>query len=218
MGPGVEGLLTEFFLHDLLQDSIVFAGGLIASDSLASGRYQGIDIDPSGRTPITVTLEGRTMARPSREVVSPSHAAVLAAVNDLRAASATDPSSGRLLLSFVDMSDFRYGLFKLGISADCLFGSTLATYERETANCRSTVLIRIQAREFTVSVSPPNRPSAFFSTEAAFQLARTFMGPKRPPAFVRSVSYGRELWLFVSSDERYERSERHSVQSSPVGR
>jgi hypothetical protein len=205
----LEKRLNEFILLDRMRAGVIWPGALLQGDSLLSAEYADIVVDAVDRKEIEITLAGLPIRDPSRKVPRPSHASVLTAINELRTSPMVGPAAPDLALTYHDFTDVEYGLFSIGVSASGVLASVKTELKRITASARSTLMIRVQCRDFTVSMEGTNRPSAPFASEDAFRLARSrTMGRGRPPLLVRTVCYGRELWIFVSSDQRFEQLRR----------
>jgi thiol-activated cytolysin len=95
-------------------------------------------------------------------------------------------------------------MMQLGLSAKYSGAELKAKHNSESAATRSTVTVTFVQNCFTISVDTPTTPADFFSSDFSIndileQEALGRIGTGNAPVFLSSITYGRIIYLTVSS-------------------
>ena len=176
---------------------------LVQGKSLKDGILSPIS---TSRSPSTITVTDLVSQKSSdslsRKVSDPSHGNVVDAIRSIINQSLDADQPAKLTYLETSVNSVDEGFVKLGASAKWATGNISGSLNIESAQKKTKLMVRFVQSYYTVSCEPPSHPSSYFSSDARFADFRYYAGDDNPPAYISSVSYGRELWLLVeSSDE-----------------
>ena len=193
---------------------VMWVGGLVHGDSIRSGVLRPITVAPKDRAPLVLTTNLPGPAPASAKVESPSLASVTEAVNQLVEGHIKTGrvQAARATYNYSRFSSLEESALRLGVSAEWMSGSMKSSFETQAKKSASTVLVRFVQSYFTVSCQPPETPSSVILNEAAVA-AFGQLGRENPPAYISTQTWGRELWLCVSSNENIHKLEA-SIEAS----
>jgi len=111
-------------------------------------------------------------------------------------------------------------LFHAGISAKWLSGSVEGSLTSKQSDSQSFVAIRFYQEYYTIAAETPSSPASVFDPSVTVDDCRRTMGPDNPPAYIASVTYGRQLVLLIQSSmssSDLEAAVKAAIQSGPNG-
>lgn len=184
---------------------VVYPGALVIADrQLAEGRPKPLAI-PRGPARISVNLPG--LARGSRAVTRPSNSRVQAAITSLTTQwnrTAFRQGYRNAARSFLEVSNAYTSnqiKLKLGLSAKWPSGSAKSVLTVDTKAEGQTAVAYYKQVFYTVTMDVPVRPSSVFGRNVTLRSLKRVTGNSRPPAYVRSVDYGRLLMLKMETSK-----------------
>lgn len=146
----------------------------------------------------------------TREVANPSPASTQQAIADMIIGldASTVPLSNSLNYRQTASYSMEQAALQLGMSAKYLSTSVKASLSTSSRVDRSTLLVTLEQRLFTVSMVTPQEPGHFFTSEftaeaIAEQERLGRIGPDNLPVYVSSIAYGRMLTFSFSSSASY---------------
>lgn len=199
---------------------VLWPGSVVQGKSIESGILAPVAL---GRKPGTVTVKNLTIEGPaaeySRVVENPSNASLQKAVMDIVTQSLPMHSAASLSYESAAYSSVDHALLQMGVSAKWLSASAKARLEAEQTHKRSNMIVRLTQAYYSASFSPPSAPESFFADGVTAGDATLYMhhasdnGRPNPPVYVSTVTYGRSLYFFISSNEESSRL-KAAVESS----
>jgi thiol-activated cytolysin len=107
--------------------------------------------------------------------------------------------------SETNMSSVEEGVLKLGASYKWFSGNVSGSFSTNAKKSKTMMMVRFVQSYYTVSCEPFSAPDSFIhdsfiSHRAVLAGFSNYVGPQNPPAYIASVTYGRELWLLIQSD------------------
>jgi hypothetical protein len=202
-------VLDRIVAFDPNADSL-YAGAVVQGKDLPNGILNSITVD---RTPVTLTVTGLNVPAGTRlsTTVQPTLAGYTNGVfSDLVAQQVNAEQPARAVFTMRGISTVEEGMLKLGASYSWIGGSVQGSFVRSTSTQTNAVMVRFTQNYFQVSVAPPSHPGSFFGADATLAEMREKFGDTgsgNPPAYVASISYGRELWMLVESTKTTESME-----------
>jgi hypothetical protein len=192
---------------------VLWPGSLVQGKTLQSGILTSIPVRGEDRVPGKIVLTGVAGAKVvEKEIAQPSLGTVQQAVNDLILSNLLEdqvqPANASFSLHKVYTLD--QAMLRLGASAQWMGGSVQANFRKQIQENKASVLVRFMQSYYAVSFEPPDSPSMFILTKRGAESLRQRMSPAindiptNPPVYVASVTYGRELWALISSQESEE--------------
>jgi thiol-activated cytolysin len=158
---------------------------------------------------VTGLIKDQPDAPLSVKVASPSNATVQQAIQQLTLAHVGVAQPAEMSFDMQRAYSLEQGLMSVGASYEWLTGGVKASLDTKRIETHTSYIVRFVQRYYTVSVNDPTRQSSFIdvgNTDEK-QLPRwIFPGSKEngnvdsPPTYVSNVSYGRMLYIMISSD------------------
>ncbi|NOK36941.1 hypothetical protein HMI49_27410 [Corallococcus exercitus] len=200
----LDGELTSVVLLNPAA-GVVFPGALVIADrTLTEGRPTPIGLR---RAPLTLSVNLPGLADSTMVIDSPSASAVQSALNQLmerwevaRAGGAHGQATmhNRVKVAF---SSQQVAL-SLGMNARWAGGSAAAQFDVDSRRESSTTVGFFRQVFYTVSMDTPPHPAAVFAGDVTEEQLRAVTDSQRPPAYVRSVDYGRILIVRMETNTR----------------
>jgi thiol-activated cytolysin len=180
---------------------LLYAGSLVQGDSIAGGILEPISLPRSGGT---VTVEGiDILGTPRfRDIPTYSSGHVQSAVSQIfeEATSVSNPANGTYTVE--DVRKLESTLLDLGVSAEWAKAKLNLTLSSSESHKRTDLFVLHRQAYYTVAVQSwfgPNKALAFPPSVQPDEVALV-MSPRNPPAYIRSVTYGRMLIMRVTTD------------------
>jgi thiol-activated cytolysin len=177
---------------------VVFPGALLIADqNLSDGHPTPIAL---ARGPATLTIDLPGLASPGGTVV-PSASAVQQFLNaKLEEWNKTPASQGyvnpaRSFIQTTQAFSSQQVALELGFNAKWASGSASAQINASSSSETSVVVAYFKQVFYTVFVDAPPTPSAVFDHSVGLGDAHRVFNASHPPAYVRSVDYGRILMV-----------------------
>lgn len=202
----------------------MWLGALLQGQGYAGGPGSLADLPTTGeRAPIKIwtDLMGADI---KRTVTDPDGAEVQQAianlVRDAQGSGVTAPA--RIAYEETSQSNVEDGLIKAGISVKYMGGNGAADLRSQRSAQRSSLLVSLTQRSFTVNLVRPNTFADYFDerfTKAdldAMQAAGQ-IGPDNPPVVISNIAYGRVLYYSLSSTASQQELEAAVKASYAVG-
>ena len=178
---------------------VIFPGAIVRADAnLAEGRPS-----PSAlpRGPLTLSLDLPGLANPTISVPSATNSAVQAALNErLEEWNKTTVAQGYVnaARSFHEVktaySSQQISL-ELGFNSKWTSGSASSLLNTSSNSEKSSVVAYYKQVFYSVTMDTPSSPSSVFADAVSRGEVAQEFGPDHPPAYVRSVDYGRILLI-----------------------
>lgn len=181
----------------------IYPGAAVVADqNLADGQPTPIGL---ARAPITISVDLPGLRPSHQEVAAPSNATVQAAVTSLVDTWLTTTSAegyvnpARSYLEVTTASSSQQAALKLGVNAKWASGSASSQLDVSASRDTQTLMAFYKQVFYTVTVDVPASPSAFFAPSVQVSDLARVTGPSRPPAYVRSVDYGRIIMIKMTT-------------------
>ena len=184
----------------------MWLGALLQGHGYAGGPGSLADLPTTGkRSPITIwtDLMGADVVR---TVADPDAAAVHQGIAGMvrQAQESGVPAAARISYQETSQSSIEDGLIKAGLSVKYMGGNAAADLTSQRKAQRSSLLVSLTQRSFTVNLVRPNRFSDYFDerfTRADLSAMREAgqIGPDNPPVVISNIAYGRVLYYSLSS-------------------
>ena len=192
----------------------MWLGALLQGQGYAGGPGSLADLPTTGkRAPVKIWMD-LMGADIKRTVEDPDGGEVQQAIADLvRTAqdSGVTPAA-RISYEETSQSNVEEGLVKAGISVRYMGGNGSADLKSQRSAHRSSLLVSLTQRSFTVNLVRPNTFADYFderftpgdleTMQAAGQIA-----PDNPPVVISNIAYGRVLYYSLSSTASQEELE-----------
>lgn len=184
---------------------ILYPGALIQGEGYLQGPGGLRELPIRQRAPMAIVLD-LANAKNSAMIENINYASYQEAyaklVQDVMAHGAQIPAN--IVFDQIDSYKSEQAALDLGFSAKYLGNSLSGNSEVSLDSSEHTFMAVFEQRAFTISAVAPESPSGFFSADfsdkdLASQEALGNIGPKNPPVYVSSVSYGRILMFTITS-------------------
>lgn len=175
---------------------VVYPGALVlANQRLAEGRPDPIVLD---RSPITLRIDLPGLGAQGTKVVNnPTNANVAAAIDEVLEVWNAQPAAegyvnaAKSNLSITEAFSSEQAALELGFSAKWA-NSQVSTQLKASNRQESSVFLALYRQVFyTVTMDSPSQPAAVFGPETRLDDLQQLIGNQAPPAYVRSVDFGR---------------------------
>jgi len=177
---------------------VVFPGALVlANQNLAEGRPDPVAV---ARNPVTLRVDLPGLGSQGTKVVpSPTNSSVATAIDDVlkvwneqsRAEGYVNSSKSNLSIKKAFSSE--QAALELGFSANWA-SNQVAAQLKASHKQESSVYVALYKQVFyTVTMDPPAQPAEVFAPETSLSQLQQLISASAPPAYVRSVDYGRMI-------------------------
>lgn len=212
-GPGREAIYEERRRLTKTLESIVafnpnadtlFPCSIVQGSGLADGVLNPIAV---GRTPATVTVTDLGVSAGenqsfSADVSTPNLAKVTDAVSDILRRHLKSTQPAKFVYTETQFATLDVSLLRLGASAKWLSGSLSGSLRATSSSSQTSHLVRFVQSYYTVSCEAPRTPTSFISPLTTLADFKNYVGEDNPPAYVASVTYGREVWALIESNTK----------------
>jgi thiol-activated cytolysin len=175
----------------------LYPGALVGGEQVLDGV---LIPKPIERAPVRVSasLEGVLDGPVSATLEEPSLSAFRDAMAEILGANIIGQTPANIAFDMREVHSSEQLDLALGVSADWLTADLGASFEFNSKEERSRVIVDFTQVYYTVDVDPPARPSEAFADSVS--LADVEQGLRdEPPAYVSSVSYGRVVYFAATS-------------------
>jgi len=182
---------------------VVFPGAVVLADqNLMDGQPTPVGLS---RGPVTVSVDLPGL-QPSEVIVSnPTSSTVQDAVATLIEAWIANPANAgytNAARSFFDLTSAftsEQASLNLSVNAKWAQGEASAQLDVTSDGTTSTVMAYYKQVFFTATIDTPARPSSFFAADVDVNELKQQISAEHPPAYVRSVDYGRILMIKMTT-------------------
>jgi thiol-activated cytolysin len=182
---------------------VIFPGSAVLADrNLMDGQPTPIGLP---RAPVTVSVDLPGL-QPSEVVVNhPTTSSVQNAIARLVEKWIKDPAhagyinAARSYYQVTSAFSSEQASLDLGVSAKWASGDASSQLAVKAESQTSTVMAYYKQVFYTVTIDTPARPSAFFAKDVGLADLQRVVSAEHPPAYVRSVDYGRILMLKMTT-------------------
>jgi hypothetical protein len=177
----------------------LYPGAIVQGRDLPQGILTAITVP---RNPLTVTItdlnvpEGTIL---SATAENPSLSTVTAAIHKLLSGAINEQQPAKISFNQTQVNSIDQAMLKLGASVQWMSGSVSGSFHTATEQSLSRYLVRVVQAYYTVSCDPPSNPVSMFAHGTIFNDVTNYVNMSNPPAYVATVTYGRELWMLVES-------------------
>ncbi len=186
---------------------IIYPGALIIADrNLAEGLPTPITLK---RAPLTlrVDLPGLTQ-NGTRVINDPKNSNVQSAMNEMLEEWNAKPSSqgyvnaSSSILRVEKAYSSEQLALSLGFRLDWADNSVSAATKLNTSSENEVTVAFFQQIFYTIAMNPPEKPSDVFDPSVSAADLKVVMGDAHPPAYIRSVDYGRTIMVRMETSKK----------------
>ncbi len=182
---------------------IIFPGALVRADqAMMEGHPTPIALP---RAPLTLSIDLPGHGHPSGSV-TPTNSSVQAFLNgklgewNQNAASrGFKTNAARSILQVSKSFSSQQVALELGFNAQWASGSASAQLGASSTSEKSVLVAYYKQVFYTVAMDTPNPPATVFGSAVTLAQAKAVFDDAHPPAYVRSVDYGRILMIKMES-------------------
>lgn len=185
---------------------VIFPGALVIADrNLMEGQPTPIGL-ARGTVTISTDLPGLQNSR--RQLTDASNSSLQDAINSLveewnhQTALQGYVNAARSYLEVKSVFSSQQVALDLGFSAKWASGSAAAQLNASNDAKTSVVLAHFKQVFYTVTMDTPARPSDVFGGGVTLEQLQSVTSAEQPPAYVRSVDYGRILMIKMETTSR----------------
>lgn len=183
------------------QAGAIFPGGIVTADqNLMEGKPTAVGLS---RAPATLTLDLPGLKDPSASIV-PTFSTVQKFMNDKLEEWSTmvdnspDPAktyqnAAKLILQVTKSYTATQASLDLGFKASWASGDLSTQLGVTSSSSTSVILAYFKQVFYTVTMDTPDTPASVFADSVTVPEAQRVFSDQHPPAYVRSVDYGRIL-------------------------
>jgi thiol-activated cytolysin len=183
---------------------VIFPGALVQADQdLMEGRPTPIVLP---RAPVTLSIDLPGLSKPSG-TATPTSSGVLKFLNAILEEWNRIPASqgyvnaARSFLQVSQAFSSQQVSLELGFKAEWASGSASAQVGVASTTEKSVVVAYYKQVFYTITMDTPASPSSVFSKSLTLKQAQQAFDDAHPPAYVRSVDYGRILMIKMESSK-----------------
>ena len=197
---------------------VVFPGALVrANQRLASGQPDAVTL-PRGAVTVRVALPGLG-ARGTRTVPEATYTGVESAIDEIVNEWLAQPggfqNAVHATFNSLEVHSAQQAALDLGLTANLSGNNASAAFAGYTDARYRTYVGLYRQVFYTASIDPPASPSAAFATRVSLDNVKRAVDDSNPPAYVRSVDYGRLILIRMdTSREADEALAQASLQYS----
>jgi len=183
---------------------VIFPGALIRADQdMMDGHPQPIVLP---RAKVTLNLDLPGLKEPGGQVV-PTSSNVMKYLNKALEEWNKIPASqgyvnaARSILQVSQSFSSQQVALELGFKAEWASGNASAQVGVASTTEKSVVVAYFKQVFYTISMDPPETPSKLFAASVTVKQAQQAFDEAHPPAYVRSIDYGRILMIKMESSK-----------------
>ena len=177
---------------------VIYPGALVRADqNLSEGHPTPIAL-PRGPATLSIDLPG--LANPS-ETLPPSNSGIQKFVNakleewNKQAGSEGYVNAARSFLQTTQAYSSQQVALDLGFNSKWASGNASSQINTSSSTEKSVIVAYYQQVFYTIAMDTPAMPSSVFDGAVDLEQARRAFSERNPPAYVRSVDYGRLLMV-----------------------
>jgi len=201
------GNFDSMVVLDPNADSL-WPGAVIQGRSMRSGILDPVNLR---RAPGTITLTNLTVSRESgderplysREIKDPTNASIQEAMQEMVNKGVQTDTAAKVSFAAHQFYSLDHAMLKVGMSGSWLAANVRSQLDATSTAEKTHFVVQFAQSYYTVAFSPSSAgasgPQAFFAGDIKLDAASRYIQKDNPPAFVSSVTYGRMLFLFISS-------------------
>jgi thiol-activated cytolysin len=182
---------------------IIFPGALVRADqAMMEGHPTPIALP---RAPLTLSVDLPGHSNPSGSV-TPTNSSVQAFLNGKlgewnrdAASKGFKKNAARSILQVSKAFSSQQVALELGFNAKWASGSASAQLGASSTSEKSVLVAYYKQVFYTVAMDTPNPPGSVFGSTVTLAQAKAVFDEAHPPAYVRSVDYGRILMIKMES-------------------
>ncbi len=189
---------------------LIWPGSIVRGRSLESGALTPVVLPRRSGTVTVTNLTKQGGAGSSIPIYSfsmekPSLASVLLGIQGAVTQQMTTTAAADFTYSSSEFHSVDQALQIIGVSRNWLNRTLMTAIESSFSPGKSNFVVRYVQAYYTASFDAPEAPETVFGASTDLELARMAFvaddGQADPPGFISSVTYGRDLYLIVSSSE-----------------
>lgn len=192
--------LERFIAFDPNAD-VLYPGALVQGNSLPDGILSPIN---TRRTRLTITVVGLNGANPaqsfSEKVKDPSVATVTDAVNRIISQKLEKEQQAKITYTKTTCYTAEEGFLRLGASYQWITAKLSSSFNDYSSTYKSSICVRYVQSYYTATCEAPSDPASYIDKREKFSDFIHYVGNDNPPAYVASVTYGRELWMLFQTN------------------
>lgn len=200
---------------------VVFPGAIVRANSrLVEGMPDPVSL-PLAPVTVHVAIPGLG-ERGVRTIAKPSASAVESAIDEVVSAWLAAPTPGATAMDgtfqSTEVGNAQHAALRLGLHANLSGTSASATFAANSNASRRTYVGLYRQVFYTVSADPRRSPGAAFAPEVSLPQVQRVLDRSNPPAYVRSVDYGRMILLRVDAEHSANDAEVKAALDYAAGR
>ncbi|ANY85535.1 hypothetical protein BB934_45795 (plasmid) [Microvirga ossetica] len=184
-------------------------GALMQGAGLSLGLGSFRELPIKKRAPIHLSVD--LLASPNtKTVVNPSASTIRSAISDLIVPlQGKEDFGGSIAFSMSETFSLEQSLLEVGLSAKYAGSEFKAKHRAQTSREKRVLTASLIQKCFTIYIDTPQTPGALFSDDftledLAEQEALGRLGKDNLPALLSSVTYGRMLYVTISSSKSFD--------------
>jgi hypothetical protein len=194
--------------------SVLYPGSVVEANSLTSGLLTAVQISLA---PGTLTATDISISKKSSSISleHPSLATIKDATDKLLRRVGDVNLPAKISFYKSSSSDINNSLASVGLSASWLGGGLTAALKAQSANTRSTTVIRYNQDYYSLAWTYRGLPISKTVSINDLRASNPSLIKKNPPVYIASVTYGRGFLIVASSSE--EASTLEGAMSAAMG-
>jgi thiol-activated cytolysin len=184
---------------------VVFPGALVrANRKLAEGLPDALALP---RSPVTISIDLPGLGKKGVAMVTnPANSSVQTAINDILEDWNENPSSQGYVNAARSTTTIQKAYtsdqvsLELGFNADWASNSLTSKLTVDNTTKKNVSFAFFKQVFYTVSMDSPARPSTVFDTSVSLDQLKQVVDKDNPPAYVRSVDYGRIILVKMETN------------------
>lgn len=176
----------------------LYPGAIIQGKTLQQGILTPINL-PRNPIDLTLTQMSDPSINTSMRVKNPS----LRNVNDVLNKFINRPYSAqqaKYTFTSTNVENIEQAMFDLGASISWMNGAVSGSFSKTSSNYSTHLMVRFVQPYYSVSCNAPSNPGSFFSNKTSLRDAEVYIKEDNAPAYISSVTYGREIWMLIESN------------------
>lgn len=221
MTPHKVNKLIEEISLDNPSDGVMYPGALVKVDSnLKKGSPTPIGLP---RAPVTISVDLPGLKKCQATVADPTASNIRQAttglINDWFTQNVPAGYSGvmKFTSAALEVYSAEQAAVELGLSLDWLSVKAKAMANVSSESDEKVFLGVVKQIYYTVSMNTPGVPCRVFAPSVKISDAKATFGPKDPPGYVSSVSYGRLLLVSLRTRSAKSSSEVQAALNASIG-
>lgn len=202
--------LTQQYIVNT-QSTGVYPGNLLDGNSVIEGTFKSISVNQAPFV-LTIALDNLKGLN-TKDVQNPDPLSVKAAIQSLQSQGVYSSAPSNMSFDYFDVSSAEVLANAIGVSSATLHlaagEGSLESKLKESLEYGSPInknkfIFRYTQAFYSVEVSNPATPSAYFSNSVSTQQLGEAMKSYTMPMYVSKVNYGRVIYFCVESDNTFD--------------